>query len=328
MAMKKKAAGRKGAAKGRRTRGAKQTPPDGSEGRQGLDEGADPREERELRGGPGKQQQAWPGETNRMDPRPDHGEESYRGANKLEGKVALVTGGDSGIGRAVAIAFAREGADVAIAYYDEHEDAQETVAWILEAGRRAHAIPGDLSDREHCRAVIEEVESVLGPLDILVNNAAFQMEQDDIADVSPEQLERTFRTNFFAYFWLAQAALERMKAGAVILNTGSVTALEGNAGLLDYAATKGAIHAFTKSLAQSIAERGIRVNCVAPGPVWTPLIPSTLDADHVEEFGGDTMWKRAAQPAEIAPTYVFLASPDGRYYSGEIFAPTGRVSSR
>jgi NAD(P)-dependent dehydrogenase (short-subunit alcohol dehydrogenase family) len=263
-----------------------------------------------------------------MDPRPDHGEESYRGAGKLAGRVALITGGDSGIGRAVAIAFAREGADVAIAYYDEHDDAQETVAWIVEAGRRAHAIPGDLSDRDHCRAVLRETENVLGPVDVLVNNAAFQMEQDDIADISTEQLERTFRTNFFAYFWLAQAALERMKAGAVILNTGSVTALEGNAGLLDYAATKGAIHAFTKSLAQSVAERGIRVNCVAPGPVWTPLIPATLDRDHVEKFGGDTLWKRAAQPAEIAPTFVFLASADGRYYSGEIFAPTGRVSSR
>jgi NAD(P)-dependent dehydrogenase (short-subunit alcohol dehydrogenase family) len=295
---------------------------------QGLDAAADPRAEKALRGGPGAQQQRWPGATEAMRPRPDHGEDSYVGAGKLDGRVALVTGGDSGIGRAVAIAFAREGADVAIAYYDEHDDAQETVAWILEAGRRALAIPGDLSEQAHCRAVLRTVEDELGPLDVLVNNAAFQMEQDDIADITADQLERTFRTNFFAYFWLAQAALERMDAGDVILNTGSVTALEGNAGLLDYAATKGAIHAFTKSLAQAVADRGIRVNCVAPGPVWTPLIPATLDEDHVEKFGGDTIWKRAAQPAEIAPTYVFLASADGRYYSGEIFAPTGRVSSR
>lgn len=306
----------------------KRTRAGGTRSRHGLDVAADPRGERALRGGPGAQRQRWPGSTGRMRPRPDHGEESYQGAGKLAGKVALVTGGDSGIGRAISIAFAREGADVAIAYFDEHDDAQETVAWILEAGGRAHAIPGDLSERAHCRAVVRQTRTALGTLDILVNNAAFQQERDDIADIPPAQLERTFRTNFFAYFWLAQAALVHMEPGAVILNTGSVTALEGNAGLLDYAATKGAIHAFTKSLAQAVADRGIRVNCVAPGPVWTPLIPATLEEDHVEEFGGDTMWRRAAQPAEIAPTYVFLASADGRYYSGEIFAPTGRVSSR
>jgi hypothetical protein len=263
-----------------------------------------------------------------MSPRPDHGEDSYRGAGKLQRRVALVTGGDSGIGRAVAIAFAREGADVAIAYYDEHDDADDTVAWIQEAGVRAVAIPGDLAERAHCRAVIGQVVDQLGGIDILVNNAAFQMEQKDIADITPEQLERTFRTNIFAYIWLAQAALEHMDAGSVILNTGSVTAMEGNEGLLDYSATKGAIHTFTKSLAQSVAKRGVRVNCVAPGPVWTPLIPSTMQAEHVAKFGGDTVWERAAQPAELAPTYVFLASADGRYYSGEVFAPTGRAASR
>jgi hypothetical protein len=263
-----------------------------------------------------------------MRPRPDHGEETYRGAGRLEGRIALITGGDSGIGRAVAIAFAREGADVAIAYYDEHEDADTTVTWVQEAGRHALAIPGDLGDYDHCRDVVLHTARELGAPGILVNNAAFQIERQGIDEITPDQLERTFRTNFFAYFWLAQAALENMTHGDVILNTGSVTAMEGNKGLLDYSASKGAIHTFTKSLALAVAERGIRVNCVAPGPVWTPLIPATLDADHVERFGGDTLWERAAQPAEIAPTYVFLASAEGRYYSGEVFAPTGRAASR
>jgi NAD(P)-dependent dehydrogenase (short-subunit alcohol dehydrogenase family) len=301
--------------------------PDGGQ-RHGLREEANPRTERALEGGPGKQQQEWPGRTDAMSPRPDHGEDSYRGADKLRDRIALITGGDSGIGRAVAIAYAREGADVAIAYYDEQDDADETVAWVQEAGVRALAIPGDLSRYEHCRNVIQHVVDEFGGLDILVNNAAFQMEQQDIADITPEQLERTFRTNIFAYFWLAQAALEHMKPGGVILNTGSVTAMEGNETLLDYSATKGAIHTFTKSLAQSVAKRGVRVNCVAPGPVWTPLIPSTMEAGHVEKFGANTVWERAAHPAELAPTYVFLASADGRYYSGEVFAPTGRAASR
>ena len=300
----------------------------GKQGGQGLREAPSPRTEKQLAGGPGRQQQSWPGLTEAMEPRPDHGEETYQGANKLDGRRALITGGDSGIGRAVAIAYAREGADVAIAYYDEHEDAETTVAWIQEAGGRALAMPGDLGVYDHCREVVLHTVREFGGIDILVNNAAFQMEQKSMADITPEQLERTFRTNFFAYFWLAQAALEHMEEGAVILNTGSITAMEGNQGLLDYSASKGAIHTFTKSLALAVADRGIRVNCVAPGPVWTPLIPATLDADHVERFGGDTLWERAAQPAEIAPTYVFLASAEGRYYSGEVFAPTGRAASR
>jgi NAD(P)-dependent dehydrogenase (short-subunit alcohol dehydrogenase family) len=263
-----------------------------------------------------------------MQPRPDHGEDSYVGAGKLEGRNALITGGDSGIGRAVAIAFAREGADVVIAYLDEHEDAETTVAWIQEAGRRSLAIPGDLTEIAHCRDVVRRTVDHLGGLDILVNNAAFQMEQKKLEDITPDQLERTFRTNFFAYFWLAQAALEHMTHGAAILNTGSVTAMTGNKTLIDYSATKGAIHTFTKSLALALAERGIRVNCVAPGPVWTPLIPATLEKEHVERFGENTLWERPAEPAEIAPTYVFLASNDGNYYSGEVFAPTGRAASR
>jgi NAD(P)-dependent dehydrogenase (short-subunit alcohol dehydrogenase family) len=294
----------------------------------GLRAAPNPKSDKQLEGGPGAQQQEWPGETKGMRPQPDHGEESYRGAAKLEGRVALITGGDSGIGRAVAIAFAREGADVAISYFDEEDDAHTTVSWIEKAGRRALAIPGDVGEYDHCRELVLRTVEEFGKLDILVNNAAFQMEQQAIEDISPEQLERTFRTNIFAYFWLAQAALDHMQEGGVILNTGSITAMDGNKGLLDYSATKGAIHTFTKSLAQSVAERGIRVNCVAPGPVWTPLIPATLDEEHVARFGADTLWERAAQPAEIAPSYVFLASADGRYYSGEVFAPTGRAASR
>lgn len=297
--------------------------------RQGLRGASDPRQEsKSLKGGPSEQQQAWPGSEAEMRPPADHGEESYRGAAKLEGKRALITGGDSGIGRAIAIAFAREGADVVISYYDEHDDAAETLRWIREAGRRGVAVAGDVGDRAHCEELVRRTVSELGGLDILVNNAAYQLEQDDFVQISPEQMERTFRTNIFAYMWLAQFALEHLGAGGVILNSGSVTALEGNDSLIDYSATKGAIHAFTKSLAQALAAKGIRVNCVAPGPVWTPLIPATLTPDHVERFGADTLWQRAAQPAEIAPSYVFLASADGRYYSGEVFSPTGRSSSR
>ena len=298
------------------------------ERRHGLDESPSPLAEERARGGPEEQQQRWPGRESELRPPADHGEESYRGAGKLAGRAALITGGDSGIGRAVAIAFAREGADVAIAYYNEHDDARETVRWIRDAGRRALAFDGDLRDREHCRDVVERTAAEFGRLDILVNNAAFQWETRDIADLTPEQLEQTFRTNIFSYIWMAQFALQHMGEGGVIINTGSVTALEGHPGLIDYAASKGAIHVFTKSLAQAVAHRGIRVNCVAPGPVWTPLIPSTFGAEHVGEFGADTMWKRPAQPAEIAPSYVFLASADSRFYSGEILAPTGRATTR
>ncbi len=293
----------------------------------GSNQPADPRKG-PAKDGPPAQEQEWPGSSDEMHPRPDHGEESYQGARKLEGKVALITGGDSGIGRAIAIAFAREGADVAIAYYDEEDDARETLRWVRSAGRKGIAMPGDLTSREHCNEVVAQTVRELGKLDILVNNAAYQMEEKDFRKLSAEQIERTFRTNIFATMWMSQAALEHLQEGSVIINTGSVTAMEGNEGLIDYSATKGAIHTFTKSLAQAVGKQGIRVNCVAPGPVWTPLIPSTFDSKHVERFGADTVWKRPAQPVEIAPSFVFLASTDSRYYTGEILSPTGRVSSR
>ena len=294
----------------------------------GLNEPQDPQEERGgVEDSPPKQQQEWPGREGEMDPPADHGEESYRGAGKLEGRRALITGGDSGIGRAVAIAFAREGADVAITCYDETEDAEETVGWVEQEGRRGAYRPVDLTRREACHEAVDWAASELGGLDIVVNNAAYQMEQE-FDELDADQIERTFRTNVLAYIHVAQAALRHLGDGGVILNTGSVTALQGHPKLIDYAATKGGIHAFTRSLAQAVSDRGIRVNCIAPGPVWTPLIPSTLEPDHVDRFGGDTLWGRPAQPAEIAPTYVFLASDDGRYYSGEVLAPTGRAASR
>mgnify|MGYP006171857779 CR=1 FL=1 len=271
-----------------------------------------------------------PGVEERMNPLADHGEESYRGSGKLKGKVAVVTGGDSGIGRAVAIAFAREGADVAIGYLSEKEekDARETARWVEEAGRRAIRSKFNVQDPKACRAFVKKVVTQFGRLDILVNNAAYQQEQQSILDITQEQLEGTFRTNIFGYIYMVQAALPHMKKGAAIINTGSVTALRGNAGLIDYSATKGAIHVFTKSLAQSLGEKGIRVNCVAPGPVWTPLIPATLTREHVDKFGKDTVWGRPAQPGEIAPSYVFLASKDSAYYTGDVFAPTGGETSR
>jgi NAD(P)-dependent dehydrogenase (short-subunit alcohol dehydrogenase family) len=287
-----------------------------------------PRSEKRAVGGPGRQPaHEWPGEEERLRPAADHGEESYVGAAKLEGRRALITGGDSGIGKAVAIAFAREGADVAIAYFNEHDDAEDTIDWIEREDRKALAIPGDLRSAEHCREVVERTVEELGGLDILVNNVAFQLEQDDIRKIDEEQLERTFRTNVFSFFWVTQAALEHMGDGASIINTGSVVALRGSKGLLDYSSTKGAIHVFTRSLADALAERGIRVNCVAPGPVWTPLIPPTKP-DEVEEFGADTLWKRPAQPAELAPAFVYFASADSRYCTGEILAITGSATTR
>lgn len=275
-------------------------------------------------------EQSPPGIEKEMRPKGDHGEESYRGSGRLEGLAALITGGDSGIGRAVAIAFAREGADVAISYFTskEKDDAAETVKWIEKAGRGAVAQELDVRDPERCKAFVDHVAKTFGRLDIVVNNAAYQMQQDSILDITPEQLEGTFRTNIFGYFYIAQAAIPHLKEGASIINTGSVTALKGNPQLIDYSSTKGAIHVFTKSLAQGLAEKGIRVNCVAPGPVWTPLIPATFDQEHVKEFGSDTVWKRPAQPAEIAPSFVFLASSESRYYTGEVLAPTGSETTR
>jgi NAD(P)-dependent dehydrogenase (short-subunit alcohol dehydrogenase family) len=274
--------------------------------------------------------QPYPGTDQDMEPGADHGEESYTGCGKLEGLAAVITGGDSGIGRAVAIAFAKEGADVAISYLseDEDEDAQETKRQVEAAGRRCLVQRMDVRDRQACFDLVQAAAREFGRLDVLVNNAAYQMEQPSIHEITEEQLDRTFRTNIFGYIYMAQAALKHMKAGACIINTGSVTAMEGNPGLIDYSATKGAIHTFTKALAQAISDDGIRVNCVAPGPVWTPLIPATLEPEHVRKFGEDTMWKRPAQPVEIAPAYVYLASSDARYISGEVIAITGKTSTR
>ncbi|HEX5725990.1 MAG TPA: SDR family oxidoreductase [Longimicrobiaceae bacterium] len=274
--------------------------------------------------------QDFPGVEAPLKPQADHGERSYRGSGKLEGLVALITGGDSGIGRAVAIAFAREGADVAGGYLDakEEEDARETLRWIEEAGRRGLIHPFDVQEPEQCRGFVERTVRELGRLDVLVNNAAYQMVRKKFEEITDEQLERTFRTNIFGYFHMVKAALPHLGAGACILNTGSVTGLEGHAGLIDYAATKGAIHNFTRSLAESLKDRGIRVNCVAPGPVWTPLIPATFPQEDLADFGKDTFWERPAQPVEIATSYVFLASAESRYYSGEILAPTGKTTTR
>ena len=275
-------------------------------------------------------QQDHPGTDAELEPKADHGESSYQGCGKLRDLAAIITGGDSGIGRAVAIAFSREGADVAIGYLAEKEeqDARETQRLVEEAGRRCLVQRFDVRDPDECKAFVRKAHDEFGRLDIVVNNAAYQMEQKGIEEITLEQLDRTFRTNIFGYFFMVQAALPFLKSGAVILNTGSVTAMEGNKGLLDYSSTKGAIHTFTKSLAMSLSEQGIRVNCVAPGPVWTPLIPATLEPGHVEKFGQDTQWERPAQPAEIAPSYVFLASADARYYTGEVLAPTGKTTTR
>jgi NAD(P)-dependent dehydrogenase (short-subunit alcohol dehydrogenase family) len=271
-----------------------------------------------------KQHQQKPGLESELEPRPEYQAPEYRGSGKLEDKVALVTGGDSGIGRAVAVLFAREGADVAIVYLDEDEDAEETCRAVEAEGRRALLIPGDVTDPEFCREAVETTVRELDQLDILVNNAAFQEHVPSLEELSDEQLERTFRTNIFGYFYMARAALPHLQEGSAIINTGSVTGIQGSKQLLDYSSTKGAIHAFTKSLAQNLVERGIRVNCVAPGPVWTPLNPADQDAEKVAEFGSDVPMKRPAQPEEIAPAYVFLAAPVcSSYITGEVLPILG-----
>jgi NAD(P)-dependent dehydrogenase (short-subunit alcohol dehydrogenase family) len=258
-----------------------------------------------------------------MHPRADHGEQSYRGSGKLIGRAALITGADSGIGRAVDLAFAREGADVLIAYLEEERDAQETARLVQEAGRKAVRVGGDIRDEAHCLRLVEQAVDQFGRLDLLVNNAAYQMSQQSLQDLSGEQLERTFRTNIFAMFYLCKAALPRMKPGSAIINTASIQAYDPSPTLLDYAATKAAIVNFTKALAKGVMEQGIRVNAVAPGPVWTPLIPSTMPPEKVKQFGADTVLKRPAQPAELAPLYVWLASPEASYVTGEVFGATG-----
>lgn len=264
-----------------------------------------------------------PGLESQMQPKPKAEDPGYRGCGKLKGKVALVTGGDSGIGRAVAIAFAKEGADVAIAYLQEHSDAEETKRRVEEYGRRCIAIAGDLGDEMVCRQVVQRVIDVFGRLDVLVNNAAEQTPQERLEDISAEQLERTFRTNIFAYFYLTKAALPHLKEGSAVINTTSVTAYRGSPHLLDYSATKGAIVAFTRSLTGNLVKRGIRVNGVAPGPIWTPLIPSTFPEEKVEKFGEDVPMGRPGQPEEVAPSYVFLASDDASYFAGQILHPNG-----
>ena len=276
-----------------------------------------------------KQHQDYPGIEAKVHPRPQFSAPLYKGSGKLKGKVALISGGDSGIGRAVAVLFAREGADVAIMYLPEEErDATETRAAIQAEGRRALLLPGDVVDPEYCERCVDRVVDELGAIDILVNNAAFQKNQESIEDIDYEQLERTFRTNFFGYFYLAKAAVPRMKKGSCIINTGSITGLEGEKTLIDYSATKGAIHAFTKSLAQNLVEKGIRVNAVAPGPVWTPLNPADQSAREIVEFGKQTEFKRPAQPEELSPAYVFLASPAcASYITGIVLPITGSVGS-
>ena len=271
-----------------------------------------------------KQHLEKPGRESDLEPRPRYEAPEYRGSGKLEGMVALITGGDSGIGRAVAVLYAREGADVAIVYLSEDEDAEETRQAVEAEGRRAILIPGDVTDSAFCRDAVEHTVEELGQLDILVNNAAFQEHMPSLEEITDEQLERTFRTNIFGYFYMARAALPHLKEGSSIINSGSVTGIEGSKELLDYSSTKGAIHAFTKSLAQNLSDRGIRVNCVAPGPVWTPLNPADQEAEKVANFGQDVPMKRPAQPEEVAPAYVFLAAPScASYISGEVLPVLG-----
>jgi NAD(P)-dependent dehydrogenase (short-subunit alcohol dehydrogenase family) len=270
-----------------------------------------------------EQQQSPPGTTAAMDPRPDHGEESYRGSGRLAGRRAIITGGDSGIGRAVAIAFAREGADVLISYLSEDEDARETAQLVEEAGRKAVLVPGDIGDPAHCRAIVDQAVEALGGVDILVNNAAHQLTFDAITDISDEEWDKTFRTNIHAMFYLTKAAVPHMPPGSAIINTTSVNADTPKPTLLAYATTKGAIQNFTGGLSQLLADKGIRANCVAPGPIWTPLIPSTMPPEEVKSFGKDVPMGRAGQPAELAPIYVMLASNEASYVSGATVAVTG-----
>ncbi len=272
---------------------------------------------------PPQHQDQQPGIEAQMTPRPKAEDEQYRGSGKLQGKVALITGGDSGIGRAVAIMYAREGADVAVVYLNEHQDAEETKRLVEQEGRRCQLVAGDIGSEQFCKQAVQQVVQQLGKLDILINNAAEQHPQDSIEQISAEQLERTFRTNIFSMFYLTKAAMPHLKQGSAIINTTSVTAYKGSPQLLDYSSTKGAIVAFTRSLSQGLAEKGIRVNAVAPGPIWTPLIPSTFDEQKVESFGADVPLGRPGQPEEVAPSYVFLASDDASYMTGQVLHPNG-----
>lgn len=278
-------------------------------------------EKQELQ--PPQHQDQRPGSEAEMTPKPESQGSQYQAAGKLQGKVALITGGDSGIGRAVAVIYAKEGADVAIAYLSENEDAEETKRLVEAEGKRCLLIPGNIGDEEFCKQAVQQTVSELGHLDILINNAAEQHPQQSITDITAEQLERTFRTNIFGMFFMTKAALPHLQEGSAIINTTSVTAYKGNPQLLDYSSTKGAIVAFTRSLSQSLVEKKIRVNGVAPGPIWTPLIPSTFPEEKVESFGAQVPMQRAGQPDEVAPCYVFLGSDDSSYMSGQILHPNG-----
>lgn len=272
---------------------------------------------------PEQQQQTVPGITSLMNPKPDHGENSYYGNGRLKNKVAIITGGDSGIGRAVAIAYAREGADVAIAYFNEDDDAQETAKWVKQAGKRALLIRGDLQNRSHCREIVEKTIAEFGKIDIIVNNAAHQMSFSNMADISDDEWDYTFAVNIHAMFRIIKAALPYMQPGSSIINTTSINADKPKPTLLAYATTKGAIQNFTGGLSQLLADKRIRVNCVAPGPIWTPLIPATMPPEQVKNFGQQTPMKRAGQPVELSAAYVMLASDEASYISGATIAVTG-----
>lgn len=270
-----------------------------------------------------EQHQQPPGSTAKMQPIPDHGERSYRGNGRLDGKVALITGADSGIGKAVAIAFAREGADIVISFLDETDDAEDTAKWVREAGRQAVVVPGDITSEDHCKDLVQHTVRELGAIDVLVNNAAFQRTYADIADITAEEWDRTFRTNIYAAFFLSKAAIPYMRSGSSIINTTSIQSRQPSAHLLAYASTKGAVSNFTAGLAEMVAEKGIRVNAVAPGPIWTPLIPSTMPPEKTTKFGEQTLIGRAGQPAELAGAYVLLASELGSYMTGAVIPVTG-----
>jgi NAD(P)-dependent dehydrogenase (short-subunit alcohol dehydrogenase family) len=281
--------------------------------------------EQHARPGSGNKPIEYPGRTSEMDVRPDHGEETYKGFGRLEGKKTVITGGDSGIGRAVAIAFAREGADVVISYLDsEEEDAQETARWVTDAGRSAVTVPGDVRDEGYCRALVDRAVQEFGRIDVLVSNAAYQMAQDGgLEAITTEQFDRVMKTNVYALFWLCKAAVPHMPPGATIITSSSVQAFQPSPHLLDYAASKAAIVNFTKALGKDLLDRGIRANSVAPGPVWTPLIPATMPEDKLKSFGAQAPMGRAAQPAELAPFYVFLASQESSYMTSEVIGVTG-----
>ncbi|SFG68973.1 SDR family oxidoreductase [Pontibacter chinhatensis] len=272
---------------------------------------------------PAQEQEQQPGKEHEMTPQPEYIRKGYKGSDKLKGKKALITGGDSGIGRAVAVHFAREGADVAIVYLNEDKDAKDTLKLIEAEGRKGLILSGDIGDEKFCRDAVQRAVKELGGLDILVNNAAEQHEQSDLKDISKDQLQRTFQTNIFSMFYMTKAALEHMKGGSAVVNSTSVTSYRGSDHLMDYASTKGAITAFTRSLSANLAEKKIRVNAVAPGPIWTPLIPASFDAEKVKEFGQNVPLKRPGQPSEVAPAYVFLASEDGSYITGQVIHVNG-----